>query len=176
MIFVGYCLVDPKGQIVQTFPIFPIENGRPVLSASYEINGASVTIMSPVPGETLPGGFRLIEKFLDDGGYPSEFHSFADSAPVLTGDRVVVTRKYSDTPDIVPPVVTMAQCRLALSQIGRHAEADAMVMASDNERLKILWQFSKDVRRDAPELLFMAKAMSLTESQVDDLFRLAKSL
>lgn len=79
----------------------------------------------------------------------------------------------------VPPVVTMRQARLALLQSDLLTAANNAVAAmtgTAGEAARITWEFSSEVRRDNPFVAQLASALSLTEAQLDDLFRLAITL
>lgn len=79
----------------------------------------------------------------------------------------------------VPDVVTMRQARLALLQAGLLAQVNTAVAnmpgaAGDTARIE--WEFSSTVERNRPLVQSLIGALGLTESQLDDLFRLAATL
>lgn len=79
----------------------------------------------------------------------------------------------------VPEVVTMRQARLALLQAGLLAQVNTAVAnmpgaAGDTARIE--WEFSSTVERNRPLVQSLIGALGLTESQLDDLFRLAAAL
>ena len=80
---------------------------------------------------------------------------------------------------MVPEVVTMRQARLALLQAGLLAQVNTAVAnmpgaAGDTARIE--WGFSSTVERNRPLVQSLIGALGLTESQLDDLFRLAATL
>lgn len=79
----------------------------------------------------------------------------------------------------VPTVVTMRQARLALLQVGLLSQVNTAVAnmpgaAGDTARIE--WEFSSTVERNRPLVQSLIGALGLTESQLDDLFRLAATL
>lgn len=79
----------------------------------------------------------------------------------------------------VPTVVTMRQARLALLQVGLLSQVNTAVAnmpgaAGDTARIE--WEFSSAVERNRPLVQSLIGALGLTESQLDDLFRLAATL
>ena len=78
-----------------------------------------------------------------------------------------------------PEVVTMRQARLALLQSGLLAQVNTAIAnmpgaAGDTARIE--WEFSSTVERNRPLVQSLIGALGLTESQLDDLFRLAATL
>lgn len=82
---------------------------------------------------------------------------------------------YLRDPASVPQSVTMRQARLALLQSGMLASVNAAVAAAD-ETTKITWEFSGEVQRNNALVSTLAAALSMTDAQIDDLFRLAATL
>lgn len=79
----------------------------------------------------------------------------------------------------VPDAVTMRQARLALLQSGLLAQVNTAIAnmpgaAGDTSRIE--WEFSSTVERNRPLVQSLIGALGLTESQLDDLFRLAATL
>lgn len=79
----------------------------------------------------------------------------------------------------IPEVVTMRQARLALLQTGLLTQVNTAVanmpgVAGDTARIE--WEFSSTVERNRPLVQSLIGALGLTESQLDDLFRLAATL
>lgn len=82
-------------------------------------------------------------------------------------------------PDPVPEVVTMRQARLALLQSGLLATVQSAVDAmpgAEGDAARIEWEFSSTVERNRPLVQSLGAALSLTEAQLDDLFRIAATL
>jgi len=79
----------------------------------------------------------------------------------------------------VPQVVTMRQARLALVQSGLLPQVNTAVAAmpgAQGDAARIEWEFSSTVERHRPLVQALGAALGLTESQLDDLFRLAATL
>lgn len=79
----------------------------------------------------------------------------------------------------VPEVVTMRQARLALLQTGLLAQVNTAVAnmpGAAGDAARIEWEFSSTVERNHPLVQSLIGALGLTESQLDDLFRLAATL
>lgn len=79
----------------------------------------------------------------------------------------------------VPEVVSARQARLALLNAGLLDGAEAALEAlpsPQREAALIEWEYATEIRRDHTLIAAIAAALSLTEPQVDDLFRSAASL
>lgn len=79
----------------------------------------------------------------------------------------------------IPEVVTMRQARLALLQVGLLAQVNTAVAnmpGAAGDAARIEWEFSSTVERNRPLVQSLIGALGLTESQLDDLFRLAATL
>lgn len=72
-------------------------------------------------------------------------------------------------------VVTMRQARLALLEQGLLATVDTAVANSDDEALKIEWEYAMDVKRNWTSLVALAHALGMTDEQLDGLFTLAST-
>lgn len=82
-------------------------------------------------------------------------------------------------PVIIPPIVTMAQARLALLQAGLLAQVNAAVAAMpgiQGDAIRIEWEFRAVIRRDSPTVAALSAGLGLTETQLDELFTLAATL
>lgn len=80
---------------------------------------------------------------------------------------------------VVPEVVTMRQARLALLQSGMLTQVNTSVAnmpGAAGDAARIEWEFSSTVERNRPLVQSLIGAPGLTESQLDDLFRLAATL
>jgi hypothetical protein len=64
--------------------------------------------------------------------------------------------------------------RRALNQLGLRAMVEAAVADGDQD-VKDGWEFALEIRRDNPLLAAMAGSLSMEESDLDNLFRLAAS-
>lgn len=106
--------------------------------------------------------------------------------PLTTGDELLITNAISNfvmpEPVVVPVeeiregmVVTMRQARLALLEQGLLATVDTAIANSDDEALKIEWEYAMDVKRNWTSLVALAHALGITDEQLDALFTLARS-
>lgn len=79
----------------------------------------------------------------------------------------------------IPQIVTMRQARLALLQSGMLTQVNTAVAnmpGAAGDAARIEWEFSSTVERNRPLVQSLIGALGLTESQLDDLFRLAATL
>lgn len=79
----------------------------------------------------------------------------------------------------VPEVVTMRQARLALLQNGMLTQVNdavANIPGAQGDAARIEWEFSSTVERNRPLVQSLGAALGLTDTQLDDLFRLAATL
>lgn len=76
-------------------------------------------------------------------------------------------------PDIAP--VNAKQLRQALTRTGFRAQVDDAV-AAGNQDLKDWYEFETQFTRSDPQVKVMATVLGQSDDQVDDLWRLAKSL
>jgi hypothetical protein len=67
---------------------------------------------------------------------------------------------------------TPFQGRMALADANLLAQAQAAVDAGD-EKTKVAWEYALEWRRNSPMIAALAAVLSLSDTQVDDLFRAA---
>lgn len=82
-------------------------------------------------------------------------------------------------PEPVPQAVAMRQARLALLQVGKLAAVDAAIDSlpePDRTAAQIEWEYSQEVHRDKSFVQMLAPALGLSESDLDNLFRVAATL
>lgn len=75
----------------------------------------------------------------------------------------------------IPTSVTPRQVRLLLLQQGLLANVETMIAAAD-KATQITWEFATEFKRDNPLLEQLAKALGLTDAQVDQFFIAAAQL
>lgn len=73
----------------------------------------------------------------------------------------------------VPQSVTPLQARRALRQAGLLDQVNAA--AASTPETKEAWEFARSVERNSVFVATLAAALGLTDSQVDELFRLAET-
>lgn len=79
----------------------------------------------------------------------------------------------------VPVSVTMRQARLALLAQGLLSSVDPLIDAlpsPQKEAARIEWEYASEIRRDSALMAQIGAALSLTSTQIDDLFIAAVSL
>lgn len=72
-------------------------------------------------------------------------------------------------------VASRMQAKIALSRAGLLTSAQAIVDAADAET-ELAWNEALEFRRFSPTILALQGAMSLTDTALDDLFRVAMSI
>ena len=72
----------------------------------------------------------------------------------------------------VPESVSRFQARAALLQSGLLATAESAIQDAD-AMTQMVWADAQEFRRESPTVAAIAGVLSLTDSEVDDLFRLA---
>lgn len=123
---------------------------------------------------------------LDDGGLSGNgwnhipiSHSLYKKAlnQVESGEAEILP--YVEPAAPIPQVVTMRQARLALLSTGRLADVETAISGMtepDKTAATIEWEYSQTVERDRPFVTTLAGLLSLTETDLDDLFTLAATL
>lgn len=77
----------------------------------------------------------------------------------------------------VPSSITSLQLRKVLTAQGLRASAEAIVAAAETpQNIKDSWEYAAIFERYNPDLVAMATALGLSESQTDDLFIAAAQL
>jgi hypothetical protein len=79
-------------------------------------------------------------------------------------------------PVVIPPSVSLWQAKAALQAGGLLTAANAAVAAANDEVLSLYWASATNISRNAPSLLGIATALSLSSAQVDALFVTANSI
>lgn len=174
---IGYALVDVRyQQIAARWHETTVDaNGRPQMR--FNVPGTKLDVHCPQAGDIYGENFKFVERYQDDPGAPSRWHSAVD-AESFDGTKVVVTRVYAPQPDLVPDSVAMVKAKLTLLSAGFLDQVDATIAGLDRSdpsyrAIQIMWEYSLEVRRDSPELAMIAKLVGLGSQQIDDLFRAA---
>lgn len=84
-----------------------------------------------------------------------------------------------EPPAPVPEQITMAQARAVLIANGHFDTVEAALASDTSGQGKIhyaAWEYSPTIRRDSALVTSMAALLSLSDAQVDDLFRSAGAL
>lgn len=90
-------------------------------------------------------------------------------------DRLTALIPPPDDPNGVPSVITCVQGRLALLQAGLLDAVESSIKSATRE-VQIFWEFATEWHRSNAVLISLCTTLGLSESQVDDLFSIAKGL
>jgi hypothetical protein len=116
------------------------------------------------------------QQFAESQGWiVSETAKIGDSYDAVTGEFISPPPE----PEPVPERVTMRQARLALLRQGLLSQIeDALSQLSEPDKTAatIEWEYSQTVERSKPFVQMLIPILGLTDSQADDLFRLAATL
>ena len=72
-------------------------------------------------------------------------------------------------------VVTPFQGRMALADAGLLANVETAVAAGD-EKTKVAWEYALEWKRNSPMITTLMAALSISDSQADDLFKAASQI
>lgn len=81
--------------------------------------------------------------------------------------------------ELGPNVVTMRQARLAMFQAGILTSVDAAIAGmegDEGEKARIEWQYAQTIDRDHPLVTSLSSVLSISESQMNELFATAQQL
>ncbi|MDS1315329.1 hypothetical protein [Aliarcobacter butzleri] len=76
----------------------------------------------------------------------------------------------------IPTSITQRQCRLMLVQIGKYQEAVAFIENSQDDTIKIEWEYASTIERNNPLVSTLGEQLGLTKEQLDSLFVEASKL
>lgn len=97
----------------------------------------------------------------------------------MTAEETAQMESDAAMPPAVPAMVTMRQARLALLGAGLLASVDTAINAMPEPQrsaARIEWDYSSAVQRHNGFVQSLGPALGLSESQIDDLFRVAATL
>lgn len=102
-----------------------------------------------------------------------EFSQSATQEQIDAGNAIFAAFDWDADP--VPQSVSPLQARRALraSNLLDYVNTSISQMSSEFQET---WEYATEIRRDDPILLAVASDLQLSESQVDDLFKLAESI
>jgi hypothetical protein len=138
-------------------------------------NEGGVSVMSPaleladqieaVAARDVPAGlpWRIVD---NDDLPPYEVRSrwrWTDEGPLGVAEP---------EPEPVPQVVSRMQARIALHNAGLLTSVEAAVSAAD-PFVQIAWADAQEFRRNSQTITTLAAALSMSDEQLDDLFRAA---
>ncbi|NOD65744.1 hypothetical protein [Ruegeria sp. HKCCD6109] len=91
----------------------------------------------------------------------------------LSGSSIVVDQTAKLTAERATMVVSAYQARQALAAAGLLTAIEALV-GSQSDDVQRAWQHAVEFRRNSTTIAALASSASLTDTQLDDLFRAAK--
>lgn len=112
-----------------------------------------------------------------DDGYviqpPYDDPRYLEYAEWVTNGNQPEMIPISDLPS-VPTSITRFQARAILLQVGLLDQIETFMSAETTPRIyKLAWQDAQEFYRDSPLILTMAGVFSLSEEQLDNMFRQA---
>jgi hypothetical protein len=121
----------------------------------------------------------LDRAFSRDGvNYPAEWLRQMSPADRAAWGLVEVPEPAPPAPPATPAVpssVSPRQARLALLAAGKLDAVEAAVKAG-SAATRIAWEYGLEIRRDDKLVVELAAALSMSNAEVDDLFRVAAAL
>lgn len=151
----GYALVRiADGQI--------LDRRAALASGLWRIPGTKSDFGTPVLGAEI-GGVRIVACAVADDPPGPLYLSTGETAAYDAGtDQVIITKTYPAEPNVTPPVevIKVAYIKVALRRLGLLDAVDAAVSGGDPD-LQILWDKGTEIRRDDPEMIALATALSI---------------
>jgi hypothetical protein len=77
---------------------------------------------------------------------------------------------YVPPPPSVPSTAPMWAVRSVLKTNGLFDQARTFIDGSDNENLKLVWEYGNFADRNSPSIALLASELGLTDAQVDQMF------
>ena len=113
-----------------------------------------------------------------------DIHTFFDGGKEYLLEEYCLTKtiapyiKPEEAPEVVfiPMSVTQRQCRLMLVQIGKYQEVVAYIENSEDDAMKIEWEYASTIERNNPLVSTLGEHLGLTKEQLDNLFVEASKL
>jgi len=147
---------------MKTFLLNP-DGSFPATADIVALKKAGVVFVVPTPRPRPPAGKALLE------GEPEQ-----DAEGVWRQVWLEVEAP-PEPPPSVPESVTRFQARAVLLQMGLLAQVNAIVAQAD-ELTQLAYAETINWERNSPMLKALAGALSLTDEQVDDMFRQAAEI
>lgn len=110
-----------------------------------------------------------------------DIHTFWDGKKEYLLEQYCLTQTIASyvAPEVivvVPTSITQRQCRLMLVQIGKYQEAVAFIENSEDDEIKIEWEYASTIERNNPLVSTLGEQLGLTKEQLDNLFVEASKL
>ena len=166
----GFSLVSAENEELQQF------SGLPAfvkLSNGDDVHGLS-------SGETFSDYSRLIPIVYEDNP-PGKWYKRLRLERQVFPDQVVVKTIYSDEPDLdderAQMIVTPFQGRVALSNANLLTQVEALIAdPAVDANTKIAWEYAIEWKRNSPMITNLMAALSISDTQADDLFKAAAQI
>ena len=152
------------------------------------ITGISVAKQPATNGPVFPTVAGLEFAWARESQYPTDVPEFFGTCPDDSNvqvDGVLGVYAQADWETMredemrarnpVPQQVTMRQARLALLSAGLLDDVE-MVIAAAGREAQLEWEYAAVVERSNPAVAVVQQQQSLTDAQIDDLFREAAKL
>lgn len=113
-----------------------------------------------------------------------DIHTFWDGKKEYPLEEYCLTKKIAayvkpeEIPEVVyiPTSITQRQCRLMLVQIGKYQEAVTFIENSQDDTIKIEWEYATEIERNNPLVSTLGEQLGLTKEQLDTYFVEASKL
>lgn len=109
-----------------------------------------------------------------------DIHTFWDGKKEYPLEEYCLTKTIAPyiKPKVVfiPTSITQRQCRLMLVQISKYQEAVAFIENSQDDTIKIEWEYASTIERNNPLVSTLGEQLGLTKEQLDNLFVEASKL
>lgn len=117
------------------------------------------------------------QQFVDSQGWVvSETAKIGDGYDEVTGEFI----SPPTPPEPVPSSISRRQAKqqLLIDNLLSNVQPtiDAITDAKERQMVQIYWDDSQEFQRDHPQLIALATAMGLNETQLDDMFKAASQL
>lgn len=94
----------------------------------------------------------------------------------MTEAEILAIPPYA-APPVVIPSISSFQARAALYQMDMLATVEeAMTAPTMDPIAKLAWDKAQDFNRDSPTILALAPTLGFSDTQLDDIFRFAKTI
>lgn len=105
---------------------------------------------------------------------PKQFDKWDETSKSWIEDEKL-KKEYEDS--LIPSSITQRQYRLMLVQIGKYQEALSFIENSENDIIKIEWEYASTIERNNPLVSILGEQLGLkTKEQLDNLFIEASKL
>ena len=152
------------------------------------VTGISIASEPAQNGPVFPPVADLVFVWARESRYPTDVPEFFGTCPddadtqvdgvlgvYVQADWETMREDEMRARNPVPQQVTMRQARLALLSVGLLDDVE-MVIAAAGREAQLEWEYAAVVDRNNPAIAIVQQQESLTDAQIDDLFREAAKL